>query len=211
MSESDWRIRGIEITNCNCHWGCPCQFNSLPSSGQCEAVWAMRIEEGHYGDTRLDGLVWGFLVWWPGAVHEGNGRMQVFGEQRAGAQQRQALVAIATGQSAAEGTYFQIFSAMAPNVEPAVWAPITFQADLAARTGRLSVEGLVESRIEPIRNPVTGALHSARLLMPDGFEFREAEFASGTTRSDGVIALDVHDTHAHLARVGWDRAGRIAD
>src|SRR5262245_48430619 len=104
---TDWQIEGVEISNCNCAWGCPCQFNALPTSGQCEAIFAMHIARGHFGATRLDGLDWGFLLWWPGAVHEGNGRLQVFGEERAGADQRRALEAIASGRESAEGTFFQ--------------------------------------------------------------------------------------------------------
>jgi hypothetical protein len=39
-----WRIAGEEVANCNCSWGCPCQFNALPTTGNCEAivVWANR-------------------------------------------------------------------------------------------------------------------------------------------------------------------------
>ncbi|MGA7790694.1 MAG: DUF1326 domain-containing protein, partial [Xanthobacteraceae bacterium] len=29
--------------NCNCAYGCPCQFNALPTHGNCEAVAGMQI------------------------------------------------------------------------------------------------------------------------------------------------------------------------
>ncbi len=51
-----WEIKGIELVNCNCAYGCPCQFNALPTHGFCEAVGAFHITEGHHGDVRLDGL-----------------------------------------------------------------------------------------------------------------------------------------------------------
>lgn len=209
MRNEQWRIEGTELVNCNCAWGCPCQFNALPTTGQCEAVWAMRIARGHFGDTRLDGLAWGFLVWWPGAVHEGNGRMLVFGEDRADPAQRRALEAIAHGEVSAEGTYFQIFSAMAPNFEPSVWAPVELEASVAVRSASLRVAGLVESRIEPIRNPVTGAEHSVRVVLPNGFEYREAEYASGSTRASGPVKLDWRGAHAHLARIEMTGAGVV--
>ena len=44
MTEFDWKIRGPEVSTCNCNWGCPCQFNSLPTHGNCRAGVAMRIE-----------------------------------------------------------------------------------------------------------------------------------------------------------------------
>jgi hypothetical protein len=201
---SDWEIHGTELTNCNCAWGCPCQFNAMPTSGQCEAVWAMHIARGRFGSTPLDGLSWGFLVWWPGAVHEGNGRMQVFGDERATPEQRKALETIASGTASAEGTYFQIFAAMAPNREPAIWKPVKYECDVAAGTGMLQVAGIIDSVVEPIRNPLTGNIHRARVTLPDGFEYREAEYVSGTTSSKAAIGLDLRSSHAHVAKVGWD-------
>ena len=77
----DWMLRGPEIATCNCAYGCPCQFNALPTSGNCTASVAMRIDKGHFGDVRLDGLHWAGIFAWPGAVHEGRG-VQVAQEHR---------------------------------------------------------------------------------------------------------------------------------
>ena len=33
-----WEIHAIQVTNCNCDYGCPCQFNALPTYGTCEAA-----------------------------------------------------------------------------------------------------------------------------------------------------------------------------
>jgi hypothetical protein len=211
MTDVNWRISGIQLANCNCAWGCPCQFNALPTTGQCEAVWSMRIDEGHFGNIRLDGLKWGMLFWWPGAVHEGNGKLQLFGEDRATTSQREALETIAHGKASDEGTYFQIFAAVAPNFQPSVWAPVEFECDIDKRTGRLAVADLVEASVEPIRNPVTNAEQRARVVLPDGFEYREAEYASGKAKSSGSIALNHQGTHAHLYRSGWDAHGIAAD
>ncbi len=51
-----WDVKGIEFVNCNCAYGCPCQFNALPTHGFCEAVGGYHIAEGRHGDVRLDGL-----------------------------------------------------------------------------------------------------------------------------------------------------------
>ena len=68
-----WEIQGSELINCNCVFGCPCQFNTLPTNGHCEAMSAIAIDSGHYGDARLDGLKIGVAFHWPGAIHEGIG------------------------------------------------------------------------------------------------------------------------------------------
>jgi hypothetical protein len=52
-----WRIAGEEFASCNCSWGCPCQFNALPTTGRCEAFVTCLISDGYFGDTRLDGVL----------------------------------------------------------------------------------------------------------------------------------------------------------
>src|SRR4051795_12648399 len=65
MSDIAWSIRGNHFVNCNCDYGCPCQFNALPTDGTCRAVLAWHIEEGHFGDVRLDGLMAVNTYGWP--------------------------------------------------------------------------------------------------------------------------------------------------
>ena len=33
MAYIDWLIVGKSFSNCNCNYGCPCQFESLPTHG----------------------------------------------------------------------------------------------------------------------------------------------------------------------------------
>jgi len=65
MTDVQWMIRGPEIATCNCSYGCPCQFNALPTNGDCRAAVAMQIEEGFFGEVRLDGLRWAAVAAWP--------------------------------------------------------------------------------------------------------------------------------------------------
>ena len=41
---------------CRCPTTCPCNFGSDAAAVPCEAIVGWHIEDGHYGDTRLDGL-----------------------------------------------------------------------------------------------------------------------------------------------------------
>ena len=85
-----WMLRGTQFANCNCAWGCPCQFNSPTTHGHCEAIEAGHIEEGEYNGTRLDGLNYVMLVQWPGEIADGNGREQFIIDERADPAQRDA-------------------------------------------------------------------------------------------------------------------------
>ena len=67
--KTPWRISGDEVGSCNCAWGCPCQFNALPTHGRCEGLAGIHIREGYFGSTRLDGVRFAQPLWWPGAIH----------------------------------------------------------------------------------------------------------------------------------------------
>jgi hypothetical protein len=202
MARVDWHIKGPQVATCNCNWGCPCQFNSLPSQGNCRAAVAMQIDEGHFGEVPLSGLRWAGLFAWPGAIHEGHGEVQPIVDERADPRQREAILTILSGQESEPGaTYFNVFASTLDRVHDPLFAPIEFEADIHEGIGRFSVPGLVEATGEPIRNPITGHPHRAKVSLPKGFEFREAEFASSTVHAQGPISLDWANRHAHLALI----------
>ena len=99
MANVKWTIKGREFINCNCAYGCPCQFNALPTHGSCEAVGGFQIDEGHHYGTRLDGLKFVGLFRWPGPIHEGRGEAAVVVDERATPEQRNALLRIVTGRT----------------------------------------------------------------------------------------------------------------
>ena len=210
MATIDWQIKGKEFANCNCSYGCPCQFNALPTHGFCCAVAGFQIEQGRFGDVKLDGLRAAGLYRWPGPVHEGNGTMQLIVDKSADARQREALLKIMNGQETEQfATMWFVFSAMAPNkLEPA-FEKIDFDVDVDARRARLVIPGIVESVGEPIKNPVTGLEHRARIDIPHGFEYRLAEIGSGRTTTSGKIKLDLKDTYGQFARIHLSNKGIV--
>jgi hypothetical protein len=205
-----WEIKARELANCNCSYGRPCQFNALPTKGYCEAVVAMEIDEGYYGDVKLDGLRMGGIFQWPGAVHEGRGKCQPFVDERADTKQREALIKIMSGQDTAPmATMFAVYFSTMEKVYDPIFAPIEFKVDVDARKGRYSVPGLVETHGEPIKNPVTGAEHRARIDLPHGFEYEIAEVGSGTTKTQGHIQLQLNASYAQFARLHLNNNGVV--
>ena len=201
MPTNDWRLEGEWIKNCNCAFGCPCDFNAKPTQGECKGLVGMRIISGHFKDVRLDGLSFMVAVHWPGALHEGNGEAQPIIDERATPEQREALFAIISGQNSAEGTLFHIFSLIVTTHHDPIFAPIEFEFDKAGRTARLVIPGVLESDVEPIKNPVTGADHRIQVVMPQGFEHIEGEIASSDIRSTGAISFETRGMHSTLAHV----------
>jgi hypothetical protein len=210
MAQRDWRLEGEWIKNCNCAFGCPCDFNARPTNGECKGLLGMRIARGHFGDTRLDGLSFFVTVHFPGPLHEGNGEAQPIVDERATPAQREALFAIMSGQNSAEGTLFHIFSLIVSKMHEPVFAPISFSFDKEGRKARLSVPGVLETDVEPIKNPVTGAPHRIRVVMPEGFEHIEGEVASANIRSQGAIKFQTQGSHSTLAHVAQTPQGVAA-
>lgn len=201
MAASDWRLEGEWMKNCNCAFGCPCDFNAPPTQGYCKGLVAMRIAKGHFEGTRLDGLCFAITVDFPGALHEGNGTIQPIIDERATAEQRQALFDIFSGKHSAEGTLFQIVSLIVTKIHDPVFAPFEFSFDKDGRVARLVAGGVLETDVEPIKNPVTGTPHRIQVVMPEGFEHRAAEIASANIRSTGAIPFETRGTHSSLATV----------
>ena len=206
----EWEIKGKEYGNCNCSYACPCQFNALPTHGFCAAAVGFQIDAGHFGDVTLDGLRAGTLYKWPGAVHEGNGTMQLIVDKRANDKQRDALIKIMSGEETEEmATMWWVFSAMCSNKLEPIFETIDLEVDVDARRAKFVVPGLVESVGEPIRNPVTGMEHRIRIDLPNGFEFRLAEIGSGRTRTKGMIELELTDSYGQFARLHLSGKGVI--
>jgi hypothetical protein len=210
MTDVQWTIKAREFVNCNCAYGCPCQFNALPTHGFCEAVTGMEIDKGHHGDTRLDGLRFVGIFRWPGAIHEGKGEAAVVIDERANEAQRGSLLRILSGQDTVPGaTIFQVFSTTLEKVHEPIFAPIDFEVDIDARTARLVVPGVTEGRGEPIKNPVTGAEHRARIDIPHGFEYSIAEMGRGWTKVSRPFQMNFSDSYGQFAHVNLCQSGIV--
>ena len=208
--DSIWRIRGREFANCNCAYGCPCQFNALPTYGDCRAAVGYQIDEGHHGNVDLSGIRAAALYAWPDAIHEGNGEMQLIVDDGASAEQRAAMLNIMHGEDTEPmTTMWSVFMAMCTKVYDPLYLPIDFEVDVEERTARLSVPGVVETTGEPIRNRVTGNIHRARIDLPHGFEYALAEMGSGTTKSTHEIALDFEKSYGQFAEIHLDGNGVV--
>jgi hypothetical protein len=211
MVDTTWTIKGREFVNCNCSYGCPCQFNGLPTHGHCQAVAGAEIDEGHHGSTRLDGLRYVGIFRWPGAIHEGRGEAAVIIDERATPAQRDALLRILSGQDTEPGaTIFNVFAGTFETMHEPIVSRIDFDVDVDGRRARLVVPGISDGRGEPIRNPVTGAEHRVRIDMPNGFEYHLAEIGRGWTKVTKPFALDLSDSYAQFVDLHLSHAGVVS-
>jgi hypothetical protein len=200
----------MEFGNCNCSYGCPCQFNALPTHGFCQAIGFFRVDKGHFGGAKLDGLNMAFAVAWPGAVHEGRGIMQPVIDVRADKAQREGLLSIMTGKETAPmSTFWAVYTAMCETILEPIDTAITIELDMNARRATCKAEGVLTGRGEPILNPVTKAEHRVGILLPNGFEYGQNEVGRGWSSSSKGVPLNLEDSYAHWLELHFTHNGRI--
>ena len=168
-----WFFDADYLQSCNCDYGCPCEFSAPPSRGFCEGLCVWQIERGEHDGLALNGLGLGLAVKWPGAIHEGNGTALVFVDEKASAEQRDALLEIASGK--AGGLPFEILATTLNTMLEPRFMPFDFHID--GLNSSVSVGDELRIALEPIRNPVTNEPEQVTVNHGTGFIFQKAECA----------------------------------
>jgi hypothetical protein len=205
-----WMLKGREFANCNCEYGCNCQFGGLPDKGFCQAAFGFVIDEGRHGNTDLSGLNIAAVFQWPGPIHEGKGECAAFVDERATPAQREALLTIMTGgDTAPMATVFAVFASTITTMHEPSFVPVDFEVDVEGRKGRLRIPGHLEMDGEPIRSPVDGSEIRAQIHLPDGFEYEVAEVGSGASRAIAPMQLSHQASYGQFAHLHLDSHGVV--
>ena len=194
MASPAWKVAGQYYETCSCDFVCPCvpsQLQGKPSKGSCTFVMSFKIDKGVFGDISLDGL--GFVVvgFTPEEMGKGNWTAGVIVDDRASAEQRDALVAIASGGA---GGPVAALSGMITNFAGVESAPIRFERDgvkwsvNASSFLSMSAEpamGLDPSATEPLQLANTGHPANSRFSLAHARESRVSAFGLSWTDTSG--------------------------
>jgi hypothetical protein len=140
-------VNGQYYETCSCDFVCPCilgQMAGAPTKGTCTFAMAFQIERGNYGSVSLDGLAFIVLGLTPEAMGKGNWSVGVIADDRATAEQREAISAIASGTAGGP------MSALGPLVGKFLGvesAPIKF--DRAGAKWSVTAATMVDMAAEP--------------------------------------------------------------
>ena len=178
-AKTKWNFEGDYLQACNCDYGCPCEFSAPPTKGFCDGAGAWRIQTGQFGDVKLDGLHLAFAAHWPKAIHEGNGTVCIFVDEKANPAQRDALLQIASGK--AGGLPFEILASTFSKLLDPVFVPFQFQMN--GRNSSVRIGKNINMSFGPILNPVTTEPESVRVNHGTGFVFQDAECVSADEMS----------------------------
>jgi hypothetical protein len=195
-----WRLKGHVIIACNCDYGCPCNFNGIPTRGKCEGNWNWHIDEGTFGDVSLSGLNLSMAVNWPGPIHDGNGEGIIVIDERADERQRRALSTLVGGQA---GGPWKIIATTIGKAHGPVYA--SYEVAVNGYRSRVKAEGFVSVEMEPVRNKVTQAETHPKAILPEGFVLKEAELgASAHFRITGPVSFDHSGRYAAVGPFAYE-------
>lgn len=190
MAAQSWQINGQYYETCSCDFVCPCitgQMAVEPTKGSCTFAMAFQIERGNYGAVSLDGLAFIVLGFTPEAMIKGNWSVGVIADDRASAEQRDAIAAIASG---AAGGPMAVMGGLVGKVLGVESAPISFE--------RSGVKWSVKAA-----NAVDMAAEGVMGLSPGATE-PIALSNTGHPASDAISLARASKSHVHALGLSWD-------
>ena len=102
MANPAWQVSGEYFETCSCDYVCACILTNMaakPTKGSCHFAMAFQIDRGRYGNVPLDGLGFAVVGMTPGVMAEGNWKVGLVIDERATAEQTDAITGIGSGQA----------------------------------------------------------------------------------------------------------------
>jgi len=197
-----YRIKADSIEACSCNHGCNCQFVGTPNEGLCEFVVGYELNDGTFGQIQLKGVRGVIVAKYPKAIHEGNGHVVLFIDDRATPEQADALVGILSGQNG--GMPWEAIAGTIGRFE----GPIRRRIDItfAAERSSIRVGDDIAVRLTPIKDAVSGEEKEVHIVYPKGgFFWNDGAIAttSEMRASHGDLRLNWPGRYAAVAEVNW--------
>lgn len=152
MERVDWELKGHCLEVCNCQFLCPCiptNRTAEPTEGHCTTVLTFKIDTGTYGNLSLDDLAFVVAIRTPGRMADGNWSVGIIVDERATAEQCDALTVIARGKA---GGPLEPMLALTTEFLGVEVRPITFERD--SMKWAVSIPGMVDQEAEGAPSPV---------------------------------------------------------
>jgi hypothetical protein len=169
-----------------------------PTEGHCDVPMVFRIDRGHYGETKLDGLHAAFAIYTPGPMGAGDWTVGVYVDEAGGEAERRALETIFSG--AAGSPLGRLGAAVATRL-PTRTVAIRFEAD--GRNRRAEIPGILDIEVEGIEGENGGEcwLDNVRHLVSPRLAIAKA--IKGIFR-DHDFDWNSAGLNAHYASFTWE-------
>ncbi len=200
-----YRVNAQSVEACNCRHGCNCQFGGFPNEGKCEFIIGYEVKEGRFGDVDLGGVRAVVAAKYPGAIHQGNGHVVLFVDEKASDAQVEAFVGILSGKFG--GMPWEALAGTIGRFEGPFRAPIEFRVE--GQRANIRAGDFIELVTTPLVNPVTGAVNEVHITYPNGgFFWKDGNIVttSAMRAAHGSLKLEWPERFAAVAEVNWTNA-----
>ena len=197
-----YRVRAQSVEACNCQHGCNCQFGGFPNEGKCEFILGFDVEEGRLGDVDLRGVRAVVAAKYPNAIHEGQGHVVLFIDEKVPQDQADAFATILSGQLG--GMPWEAIAGTIARFEGPVRKPIEMRIE--AQRARIRVPGTVELDATPLRDAVSGEEKEVHVTYPrGGFFWDDGNVVTTSVMrvTHGDLAMEWPNKWAAIAEVRW--------
>jgi hypothetical protein len=197
-----YRVKADSVEACNCKHGCNCQFAGFPNEGKCEFIIGYAVKDGRFGNLSLDGVRAVVAARYPNAIHEGNGHVVLFIDEKATPQQADALVSILSGKMG--GMPWEALAGTIARFDGPIRKPVEIHVNGERSTVR--VQDAIDLSLMPLKDPITGEDKQVHIVYPKGgFFWNDAAVATTKTMraSHGDLHLEWPGRYASAAEVNW--------
>jgi hypothetical protein len=191
MATPSWQVSGQYYETCSCDFVCPCLPGGMavrPTKGSCTFAMAFAVDRGAYGTVSLDGLGFILLGFTPEEMGKGNWSVGLIADEKASAEQRDAITAIVSG---AAGGPVAALSGLVGKFLGVESAPIHF--DRSGPKWSVRAAGFVEMAAEGVKglNPNSAEpIHLDNTGHPAADRFALARAARSRVQALGLAWQD---------------------
>jgi len=139
-----YNIEGRLLEVCTCKILCPCWVGEDPDFGTCDGVLGWHIDKGTIEGVDVAGHSFIILAHIPGNILKGNWKVRVYIDDKASAQQKDAMIKVWTGKA---GGPVADLAKLVGEVVSVEQAPITFEVQ--GMNGTLKVGNVIGASLEP--------------------------------------------------------------
>jgi hypothetical protein len=196
----NWWAKGLLFENCNCQLVCPghVHFSQFCTHERCIGYWAIRIDEGQFGNAALAGLKAVIAYTSPQHMIDGGWTEVIIIDDAASPEQRTAVEAILSGRA---GGPWAVLARFVSTRLDTRFLPIEFAEDESSKKAR--IPGLLEAVITHIRGKdrskpvkfenIFNQIHGSTQVLAIG----------NTEYNDGVIQIRNEKTHGLHSNFEW--------
>jgi len=194
----EWTLEGHYMEACTCEAACPCTMLSDPTEGTCTAIVAWHIDEGRFNSTALDDLNVVVALHTPGNMADGDWKAALYLDDRASAEQHEALGTIFGGEAGGHPAHLTELISDMRGMES---VPLTFETD--GKRGRIRIGEVGEigcADAEPVdgQNGAAPTVEGHPLAIAPGYPAVVAKTSQAHFDAHG-IAFDVSGRNALLS------------